>query len=84
VNSLVVSVTEFKAKCLGLIDEISQTGGTITLTKRGRPVATVGPVRKRSWVSPEGAWAGKVCISDEDLTADRSDRWDVLRRKRKA
>lgn len=76
-------MTEFKAKCLGLIDEISQTGDSITITKRGRPVATVGPVRKRSLVSTEGAWAGAVRIPDDDLTADRSDRWNVLRQKRK-
>ena len=76
-----VSATEFKAKCLALLDEIGQTGSTITVTKRGRPMATVGPVRKKPFVSSEGAWAGKVRFPNEELTADTSDRWDVLRRK---
>jgi len=35
----VVSATEFKAKCLALLDEVADSGGTITVTKRGRAVA---------------------------------------------
>lgn len=76
-----MSATEFKAKCLALLDEIGHKGGTIIVTKRGRPMATVGPVRKRLWPSSEGLWMGKVRIPEERLTADMSDRWEVLRQK---
>jgi len=34
-----IGAGEFKAKCLGLIDEISRSGRELTITKRGRPVA---------------------------------------------
>ena len=74
-----VSATEFKAKCLALLDEIDGEGGTITVTKRGRPVAVVGPARKRAWKSPEGAWSGKVRISGDIANADTSDLWEVVR-----
>jgi prevent-host-death family protein len=77
----VVSATEFKAKCLALLDEIGSKGGTIVVTKRGRPMAAVGPVRKRAWPSSEGLWRGKVHITDEALTADTSDMWEVVRKK---
>lgn len=80
-ESRVVSATEFKAKCLALLDEIGRKGGTITVTKRSRPMATVGPVRKRLWPSSEGQWMGKVHIPEEQLTADTSDEWEVLRKK---
>jgi prevent-host-death family protein len=80
-KSRVVSATEFKAKCLALLDEIDHRGGTVTVTKRGRPMAMVGPVRRRLWKSPEGLWAGKVRISEELLTADRSESWEVLRQE---
>jgi prevent-host-death family protein len=76
-----VSATEFKAKCLALLDEVGHKGGTITVTKRGRPLATVGPVARRLWRSPEGAWSGKVRIPDEQLAAERSDLWEAVRRK---
>lgn len=37
---------EFKAKCLKLMDEIAATGDTLIVTKRGKPVARVGPVQR--------------------------------------
>jgi antitoxin (DNA-binding transcriptional repressor) of toxin-antitoxin stability system len=75
----VVSVTEFKAKCLALLEQIGQEGGTLTVTKRGRPLATVGPVKRRPFKSSEGAWIGKVeIVGDLDQT-DTADLWDVVR-----
>ena len=76
----IVSVTEFKAKCLALLDDIGERGGTITITKRGRPLATVGPVHKPAWKSPEGAWIGKVSITGDLLEPGTSELWEVLRR----
>ena len=81
-----VSATEFKAKCLALLDEVGRTGGTVTVTKRGRPVASVGPAVLPARRSPAGAWAGKVDIPDDLLMADTSDLWECVRerpRKRK-
>ena len=78
----IVSATEFKAKCLALLDEVEEQGGTITVTKRGRPVATVGPARKRRFKSSKGILKGK--IPEEWLNAglsDSSDLWEVTRRK---
>ena len=73
------SATEFKAKCLALLDEIGNRGGTITVTKPGRPMATVGPPPKVPWPSSEGLWAGKVRVPEERLTVDTSILWNVLR-----
>ncbi len=73
----VVSVTEFKARCLALLNGIGERGGTITITKRGKPLATVGPAQ--AWKSPEGAWVGKVEIDGDLLNADTSTLWEVLR-----
>ncbi len=36
-----ISATEFKAKCLKLMDEISNTHEPIIVTKHGKPVAKV-------------------------------------------
>ncbi len=76
----IVSVSEFKAKCLALFEEIDESGGSITVTKRGRPVAVVGPAKKRSFKSPKGAWAGKVEIVGDIANVDTADLWDVARR----
>mgnify|MGYP002336337873 CR=1 FL=1 len=35
---------EFKAKCFALLEEVAQTGERIIVTKRGKPLAEVGPI----------------------------------------
>jgi prevent-host-death family protein len=35
--------TEFKAKCLAILDEVARTGEPVTILKRGRPVAQLVP-----------------------------------------
>jgi prevent-host-death family protein len=75
----VISVTEFKAKCLGLLDQIGQEGGTLTITKRGRPLATVAPLKRRRFQSSEGVLAGKIKIVGNLDKIDNSELWDVVR-----
>jgi prevent-host-death family protein len=43
----VIAAGEFKAKCLELMDEVAASGDTIVITKRGKPVARLGPVDEK-------------------------------------
>jgi prevent-host-death family protein len=72
-----VSATEFKAKCLSLLDEVEEQGGTITVTKRGRPVATVSRAKAKPWKSTRGSLAGKGVIVG-DIVNFHMD-WEALR-----
>ena len=74
----VINVTEFKAKCLALLEDVGERGGVITITKRGRPLATVSPARRSGWKSPEGMWAGKVTVVGDLLETDTSALWEVV------
>ena len=40
-----ISASEFKAKCLHLMDEINKTGKEIIITKNGKPVSILKPYR---------------------------------------
>ncbi|SPF45123.1 Prevent-host-death family protein [Candidatus Sulfopaludibacter sp. SbA4] len=75
----VIGATEFKAKCLALLDEVNEQGSTITVTKRGRPVATISPARKKAWKSPAGILTGKVKILGDIVNANIWDEWDPRR-----
>lgn len=79
-KSRVLSATEFKAKCLALLDQVEGEGGAITITKRGRPVATLGPAHRDPLKSPKGLWAGKLRVQGDLAKTDTSDLWDVVRR----
>ena len=40
-----IKASEFKAKCLKLIDEVNETGEPIVITKRGKTVARLEAAR---------------------------------------
>ena len=47
-NSLTIAATEFKARCLELMDRVEASGLNITITKHGRPVARLVPLASKS------------------------------------
>ena len=42
-----IKASEFKAKCLKLMDEVADTGEEIVISKNGRPVARLVPFREK-------------------------------------
>ena len=46
-KSRTMKASEFKAKCLRLMDEVATSGEEIVITKNGRPTARLLPWRKR-------------------------------------
>lgn len=69
-KSKVLSATEFKAKCLACLSEIEQAGVPITITRRGRPVAVLGPVGRPALKSPRDSWAKKGRILGDIVNTD--------------
>ena len=59
-----VKASEFKAKCLGLMDEVAKSGEEIIITKNGVPVSKLVPCKTRP-KSLFGIHKGKVkCLED--------------------
>jgi len=74
----VVSATEFKAKCLSYLDDVQSHGEPIVITKRGLPVAILGPSKRNTWKSPKDSWAGRAHIVGDIVDLDTSGLWDVV------
>jgi prevent-host-death family protein len=72
-----IKASEFKAKCLALIDQVADTGNRIVITKNGKPLAELIPHRvpKRS---PLGIWKDKVIIKG-DIISPIDVEWDALK-----
>lgn len=50
-----ITASDFKARCLRLLDEVSRSGQELVILKRGRPVARVVPARDdRPWLALRG------------------------------
>jgi prevent-host-death family protein len=43
-----IAAAEFKAKCLRIMDEVKDTGRSMIVTKRGKPVIRVSPFTDRN------------------------------------
>ncbi len=74
----VLTASEFKAKCLACLGEIEQFGEPITITRRGRPVAVLGPLKRMIQKSPRNRWARKGRIIGDIVNEDRSALWEVV------
>lgn len=72
-----VKAAEFKQTCLALMDEVARTGESIVVTKRGRPVARLGPVSERR---PQalGCLKGTLEVLDDDFSLPE---WTVNAKK---
>ena len=67
-----IAAGEFKARCLALLDDVERTGKSLTVTKRGRPVARLVPVPKAKPLSLRGS-----VLRAGDLVSPSGERWDA-------
>lgn len=74
-NMQTIKASEFKAKCLHLMDEVNETGEEIIITKNGRPVSRLLPYRKIP-NSIFGLHKEKISSKD-DLIAPLDVHWDA-------
>ena len=76
-----ISISEFKAKCLAILERVHKTRKPIRVTRFGKAVAEVvapSPVRER------GEWLGRMkgtatIVGDIVAPATDSSDWEVLR-----
>lgn len=73
-----VSVTDFKAHCLEMLNEVSQTGQPVLLTKQGKPTAMVVPPPTAPLTKFElGRFRDSAKIVG-DLISPSSEPWEAL------
>jgi prevent-host-death family protein len=72
-----IKASEFKAKCLALMDEVARTGAGVVITKNGKPVAELVPHRpaKRN---ARGILKNELFITG-DIISPIDVEWDVLK-----
>jgi prevent-host-death family protein len=73
-----ISISEFKAHCLRLVEDVSSTGQEILITKRGKPVARVSGLRKQA-ARTLGQWKGRVEEAQDIVNADGSQAFEATR-----
>ena len=70
-----ITASEFKAKCLALLDSVDAEG--IIITKRGKPVARLVPVEPRTSAHLIGALKGQLRVDPNDNLFSTGIRWNA-------
>ena len=73
-----IAASHFKARCLRLLDEVSEEGIELTITKRGKPVAKLVPV-SATRRSQRGAWKGLATIEGDIVHVEWTDDFEATR-----
>ncbi len=68
-----VTATEFKAKCLRILDDLESRG--IVITKRGRPVARLTPMHEVDNSKLIGSMKGKIVVKGNIFSTGR--KWNA-------
>lgn len=68
-----ITASQFKARCLRLLDEVDETNEPLVITKHGKPVARVEAIE-----APRDL-VGSVTthLSDEELTYSTAGDWNI-------
>jgi prevent-host-death family protein len=75
--SRTIKASEFKAKCLALMDEVARSGQSVVITKNGKPVADLvphGANRKEAY----GILKGSLIVTG-DIMAPLDVEWDSMK-----
>lgn len=67
-----ITASDFKARCLELLDEVARTREPVIVTKRGKPVARLVPLENDHAIALEGSvrYGG-------DIVEPVDDEWDA-------
>ena len=76
-----VSISEFKAKCLALLEQVRKTRQPIRVTRHGKPVAEIVPptaaFSRKAWIGSMKN-SGRI-IGDIISPAGDLDDWEALK-----
>ena len=79
-----VKASDFKARCLRILDDVQRTGETVAISKRGRVVAELVPPRSGAHTRyPQYALRGTGrTVGDIVSPALPAEAWDAVRGRR--
>jgi prevent-host-death family protein len=75
--SRIIKASEFKAKCLAVLDEVERTRQPVVITKRGKPVARLVP-HVAAKAGARGILKGRVEILGDIISPIDVD-WEALK-----
>ena len=76
--SRIIKASEFKAKCLAVLDDVERTRQPVVITKRGKPIADVIPHTATAKSELFGLLKGRMEIVG-DIISPIDVEWEALK-----
>jgi prevent-host-death family protein len=74
---ITIQASEFKAKCLALMDQVARTGETIVISKHGRAIAELRAHRAPRVESLIGLQSGRIQVTGDILSPVGASLWNA-------
>lgn len=75
-----MNASDFKARCLAVLDEVAASGEHVVILKRGRPVAELVPFTSKTGRFPQDGLSGTGEILDDIVAPSvAADQWNAVR-----
>jgi len=68
-----INASDFKARCLSILDRVRATGERVVILKGGQPVAELGPATNAAAHHPQVSLEGTVTVVDDIVEPAVSD-----------
>lgn len=78
-NMQTIGITEFKAHALKIIDRVAKSKEKIIITKRGKPVAEVGPFKNPVEKHAPGKLAGMLLFEKDIVAPLGEEMWEACK-----
>ena len=75
-----INASDFKARCLAILDRVHETGERVVILKRGKPVAELSRVVSEGNLYPQSELEGTVIIAGDVMEpVFPEEQWDSLK-----
>ena len=76
-----IDASDFKARCLAILDRVHETGERVVILKRSRPVAELSRVAGEGNACPQAELEGTVAVVGDVVgPVFPEERWDIFKR----
>lgn len=76
---ITITATGFRAKCYALIDQVNKTGESLQITKRGKVVAELNPLKQQEVKRSGFGFAKGEFTIVGDIMAPLHVEWDAMK-----
>jgi len=72
-------ISEFKSKCIAILNDAQRSGKGLIVTRRGRPLARIEPFSREPGKRRLGVFRGRMTIKGDIVLTDTAADWEMLK-----